>query len=68
MIMRSLSTYAASCYCVFLKKLLLQDSFVVIKYAVLLGFQWLLQVHGYRYLQDYGRLVSRKSQTKNEHM
>ena len=58
MIMKLLSTCTALCYCVFWKKLLLLACFFVIKYAVfmwMLGFQWLMQVHGYKYLQDYRR-------------
>ena len=61
MIMRLLSTCTALWYCVFWKKLLLLTCFVVIKYAVfiwIVGFQWLMQVHGNKYLQDYRRLFS----------
>ena len=45
----------------FFKKPFLLACFVVIKYAVFmwtLGFSWLIQVHGYKYLQDYRRLFS----------
>ena len=55
-IMRSLSACTALCYCVFWKKLLLLACVVVSKYAVfiwILGFQCLMQVYWYKYLQDY---------------
>ena len=43
---------------VFLKKKVLLNCFVLTEYAVfiwILGFHWLMQVHGYKYLQDYKR-------------
>ena len=70
-IIRLLSTYTALCYCVFWKKLLLLACIVVSKCAVfiwILGFQWLVQVHGYKYLQDYRTPFSRcKSNEKWTH-
>ena len=55
-IMRSLSTCTALCYHVFWKKRLLLACVVVSKYAVwILEFLWLMQVHRYKYLQDYRR-------------
>ena len=70
-IIRLLSTYTALCYCVFWKKLLLLACIVVSKCAVfiwILRFQWLVQVHGYKYLQDYRTPFSRcKSNEKWTH-
>ena len=62
MIMRSLSTDCALSYCIFWKKPLLLACVVVSKYVVfiwILEFQWLMQVHQYKYLQDYRRPFSR---------
>ena len=57
--MRSLST--STTLCCFWKKLLLLVGFAVSKCAVfigILGFQWLMQVHQFKYLPDYRRPFS----------
>ena len=62
---------AHALYYAFWKNLLLLACFVVIKYAVfiwILEFQWLMQVHGHKYLQDYRRPFRPVSQKKNEHI
>ena len=63
--MRLPSKCTALCYCffvVFLKKaFVILACFVVSKYAVfiwILGFQWLMQFHQYKSLQDYRRPFS----------
>ena len=60
-VMRLLNTCTALCYCVFWKKFLLLACFAVREYAVfiwILEFKFLMQVHWYKYLQDYRRRVS----------
>ena len=55
------STHALHYAIVFWKKILLWACFIIHKYAVfisILGFQWLMQAHRYKYLQDYRRLFS----------
>ena len=61
MIMRLPCTCTALYCCVLWKMLLFINCFVVIKYAVfiwMLGFRWLMQVHGYKYWQDFRRSFS----------